>query len=161
MAERSSRPVAVPPRPEEFTAFYQTQYMPMVRFAHLLTGSAAIGEELVQEAFIALSQRWSGVDNPGGYLRTSVLNLSRGYHRRQAVERKYAPRPQLLASFNPEVDEMWGKVKALPAEFREVIVLRFYEDLQVDEIAQVLQVPAGTVKSRIHRGLAKLREVIE
>ena len=55
---------------------------------------------------------------------------------------------------------MWAKVKALPTEFREVIVLRFYEDLQVDEIADVLKVPAGTIKSRIHRGLARLREVV-
>jgi RNA polymerase sigma factor (sigma-70 family) len=159
MADREARPLRDLARPPDFTSFYRSQYTPMVRFAHLLTGSSSIGEEIVQDAFIALSQRWDHVDNPGGYLRTSVLNLSRGYHRRQAVERKHAPRPDRPIGL-PEVDEMWAKVKALPTEFREVIVLRFYEDLQVDEIADVLKVPAGTIKSRIHRGLARLREVV-
>jgi RNA polymerase sigma factor (sigma-70 family) len=58
---------------------------------------------------------------------------------------------------NPELDETWSALCRLPFRHRSVVILRFYEDLSIEEIAQVLGCRLGTVKSRLHRGLEKLR----
>jgi RNA polymerase sigma factor (sigma-70 family) len=59
---------------------------------------------------------------------------------------------------DPEIDETWAAVCRLPFRQRAVLALRFYEDLPEAEIARVLGCRPGTVKSSLHRGLAKLRE---
>jgi RNA polymerase sigma factor (sigma-70 family) len=64
---------------------------------------------------------------------------------------------QDLHVFNPEIDEAWETLCRLPFRQRSVLVLRFYEDLSVEEIARVLGCRSGTVKSRLNRGLEKLR----
>ena len=55
---------------------------------------------------------------------------------------------------------LWGAIRALPKRQRAALVLRFYEDLAEAEIAQVLEMPIGTVKSLVHRGLGRLRDQI-
>ncbi|CAN5662764.1 hypothetical protein BH20ACT1_BH20ACT1_06640 [soil metagenome] len=72
---------------------FRREYAPMVRLATLLVGSDAVAEELVQDAFVAVHRRSSSVDNPGGYLRTSVVNACRSHQRRAALERRRLPRP--------------------------------------------------------------------
>ena len=57
----------------------------------------------------------------------------------------------------PEVDDTWQQLQALSADRRAAIVLRFYEDLAVSDIAAVMDKPIGTVKSLIHRGMAELK----
>jgi RNA polymerase sigma factor (sigma-70 family) len=61
----------------------------------------------------------------------------------------------------PEIDEMWGALTRLPAKRRVALVLRYYEDLPIVEIAELMQVRPGTVKSLIHRGLASLKEQLK
>ena len=58
---------------------------------------------------------------------------------------------------DPAVDSMWSVVRSLPRDQRAAIVLRFYEDLTIAEIAHLLSKPEGTVKSLIHRGLGRLK----
>jgi RNA polymerase sigma factor (sigma-70 family) len=65
------------------------------------------------------------------------------------------------ADWTPEVDEVWGLLADLSGRQRMALVLRFYEDLTVPAIAEVMGVRPGTVKSLIHRGLAQLKERIE
>lgn len=57
-----------------FDALYRSAYADMVRLAWLLVGSRAVAEEVVQDAFLAVHQRWETIDNPGGYLRRAVVN---------------------------------------------------------------------------------------
>jgi RNA polymerase sigma factor (sigma-70 family) len=133
----------------------------MVRLAHVICGSNAVAEEIVQEAFVLVRAHWATITNPGGYLRTTVVNLARGYLRRHDVELRHAggpPGPAVAVTGDPEIDETWAVVCRLPEQQRAVLALRFYEDLSIAQIAEVLGCRAGTVKSSIHRGLAKLRE---
>ncbi len=58
----------------------------------------------------------------------------------------------------PELDETWAIVRRLPPRYRTALALRFYEDLSEREIAEMMGVRPGTVKSLIHRGLARLRK---
>jgi RNA polymerase sigma factor (sigma-70 family) len=128
-----------------------------VRLAHLLTRSEAIAEEVVQEAFLQMYRRNNLPDNPEGYLRTTVANLSRNHTRRIRIEQRWALQDRVVFD-DPEIDETWSALCRLPFRQRAVIALRFYEDLSESEIARVLGCRPGTVKSSLHRGLSKLRE---
>jgi RNA polymerase sigma-70 factor (sigma-E family) len=146
----------------EFEAFYRSNRPDAVRLAHLLVGSRTVGEDLAQDAFVILHRKWSEVMAPKPYLRTTIVNLARGHARRQIRERRHRSeivetRPPALP---PDVDETWEAIKRLKVKDRTVIVLRFYEDLTVPEIAKLLAVPEGTVKARLHRSLKKLEGLL-
>ena len=144
---------------DTFESVFDREYGPMVRLAFLLVDSNEVAEEVVQESFVRLHERWGSVANPGGYLRTSVVNRSRDLQRRRGRERRLRVTPAEAVAF--EADHLGDALAMLPAKRRAALVLRFYEDLSEGEIAEVLGVRPGTVKSMIHRGLAQLREVIE
>lgn len=144
-------------RRERLLALYDAEHAGMVRLAHLLTGSAATAEDVVHEAFLRVFERLDGLEEAGAYLRKVVVNLCRDHHRRREVAdrwlRHQGPPP---AALPPELDETWHALGSLPEHQRTALVLRFYLDLKVEDVAAVLDVPAGTVKSQIHRGLAAL-----
>lgn len=146
---------------------FRSRWGPSVRLATVLTSDRAVAEELVQEAFLEVMQRWDGVDNPEGYLRTVVVNRCRNHQRGMGVRRRHAPPPPPLAvdaySWPPprQLDEMWAALAQLPPRRRNALVLRFYEDLPIDEIARLLECRPGTVSSLLHRGLADLRKVLD
>jgi RNA polymerase sigma factor (sigma-70 family) len=132
----------------------------MVQTAHLITGSNETAEEVVQDAFVALYPRFGGLEDPGGYLYRSVVNGALARHRRGRVAQRFLP---LIAPANvgaPELDETWIALRRLPPRRRAAVVLRFYADLSLAEIALVLGCREGTVKSMLHRGLAQLKDVI-
>jgi RNA polymerase sigma-70 factor (sigma-E family) len=128
----------------------------MIRLARLLTGSTAAAEEIVQEALLRIYQRGQQLDNPEAYLRVTVTNLCKSHLRRLRLERSVVEQEDLHV-LNPEIDETWEALCNLPFRQRSVIVLRFYEDLSIEEIAHLLGCRIGTVKSRLHRGVEKLR----
>jgi DNA-directed RNA polymerase specialized sigma24 family protein len=138
-------------------SLFRRDYAALVRLAYLLTGSNAIAEEVVQDSFETLQRRWRTVRDPEAYVRRIVVNRCRGHHRRAAVERKHAPNPA-PPTLPPEIDEMWSLIQQLSPKGRAVVVLRFYDDLSIDAIADVLELRAGTVKSLLHRSLKKLQE---
>jgi RNA polymerase sigma-70 factor (sigma-E family) len=141
---------------------YDAEHAAMVRLAHLLTGSLAVAEDVVHDAFLRVYDGLDGVREPGAYLRRTVINLCHSQHRRAGVERRWRDRqPPPEVVLPPEVDDTWRAVRALPARQRAVLVLRFYLDLKVDDVADTLGVPVGTVKSDIHRGLAALALEVE
>ncbi len=143
-----------------FDAFYADSLWGAARLAHLLTGSASVAQDIAQDAMVAVHQRWSEIDNPSAYLRATVVNLSRMAIRRWSTERRYAGRRVETVTTNPEFDETWQQLRRLPARQRSVVVLRFYEDLSLAEIAEVLGMPVGTVKSTLHRALDNLKDVL-
>lgn len=141
---------------------YRAQYAPMVRLAHLITGSNEVAEDLVQEAFVRVHRNWARAHNPKAYLRTVVVNRCRSWQRRRVLERSLlrAERPPGV-SLPGEVDETLAALDRLRPRQRAALVLRFYADLPEAEIAAALGCRPGTVKSLISRGLAELKETIE
>src|SRR5690349_3183642 len=142
-----------------FDAFYRAHRLPMVRLAVLLIDRRSEADEVVQEAFAAVHQRWDDLDVPAAYLRRVVVNrchdvLRRRRHRREVV----LDEPQVV---EPPGDELRDVIATLPAKQRTVIVLRYYEDLSMESIADLTGMPVGTVKSSLHRALAQLRLVVE
>jgi RNA polymerase sigma factor (sigma-70 family) len=151
--------VAVTAAPE-IERFYREQRDRSVRLAFLLTGSPEVAEELTQEAFLRIWPQLHHLDNPAAYLRTVLVNLARGHHRRRATERDHPPVPPGPA-LPGEIDETWHQLWLLPERQRAALVLRFYTDMDVAGVADALGCRLGTAKSLIHRGLARLKEVLE
>jgi RNA polymerase sigma-70 factor (sigma-E family) len=146
----------------EFADIYACEHDRLVRLASLILGSTAVAEDVVQDSFAKLYGRLNRVDSPSAWLRTVVVNACRNEHRRWAVARRHA---HLLAVDAVEQDapvhELIDSLRSLPIRQRTVVVLRFYEDLPEADIADLLGIRIGTVKSRLHRALARLREEVE
>jgi RNA polymerase sigma factor (sigma-70 family) len=140
----------------DLSDLFARQRESMVRLARLFTGSVAIAEEIVQEAFLKMHRLSKAPDNADAYLRTTVANLSKNHLRRLRLERRLPPPERVILS-TPDIDETWAVVQRLPFRQRAVLVLRFYADMSEADIAQVLHCRPGTVKSSLHRGLEKLR----
>ena len=143
-----------------FDDLYRTEYVPMVRLARGLVDSSEIAEEIVQDAFAKVFERWNRLNEPGGYLRTAVINGARSELRKREVRRRIglARRAEAVAE---QRDYLIDALDQLPAKQKTVLVLRFYADMSENEIAETLGVRPGTVKSTASRGLAKLRKALE
>lgn len=137
---------------------FAAEYAGMVRLAHLMTGSNEAAEELVQESFVKVMHRWHAVRDPGGYLRTTVVNACRSWHRRRMVEQRHGSAQARPEARRDAPHEMADALEALSPRQRAAVVLRYYADLSEPEIAEALGCRRGTVKSLLHRGLATLRE---
>ncbi|HEY7627843.1 MAG TPA: sigma-70 family RNA polymerase sigma factor [Ilumatobacteraceae bacterium] len=141
---------------ESFEELYQREYVGLVRLAMVLVDEQELAEEVVQDAFAALYLRYRLVTSPLAYVRASVLNGSRKVLRRRRLVRRYGTPPADDAAL--EYNHVLDAVRRLPARQRAAIVLRYELQLTDAEIADTLNVPIGTVKSTLHRAVARLRE---
>jgi len=149
---------------------------PAFRLAYLLLGSADDAEDVTQEAFIRAFRSLDRFD-AGRPFRPWLLRIAANlaHNRRRsigrylaAVERLFRAEPEARTQgAGPALEEqeearlLWKAVGRLKPADREVIYLRYFLDLPVEETAGVLGVPPGTVKSRLHRALARLQAVVE
>lgn len=134
---------------------YRTERLALARLAFVLTGDWGTAEDVVHTVFAEAQPRWSSIDRPGPYLRRAVANRAYDHLRRRLRSMPSEPERVVPA---PEVDETWEALQRLTTRQRTVVVLRFYEDLAIDDIGAVLGLPAGTVRSDLHRALTKLRD---
>jgi RNA polymerase sigma-70 factor (sigma-E family) len=142
-----------------FDALYREANPRMVRLAWLLVGSRAVAEEVVHDAFLTVHQRWGTIDNPGAYLRRAVVNHCLRWRRRRNHEhRLLAVVGEPPPTGDPPIDTMWEAIQRLQPERRAVVVLRYWADLPHAEIAEILDCPISTVRTRLHRALADLRK---
>ncbi len=144
----------------DFPTVYRNELMRLVRVAHLITGSNAVAEEVVQEAFASAYRRWDQINDPAGYLYRSVVNGSRSILRRRRVEMAHRSQHQEMV-LPPEIDEVWVALARIPIKRRTALVLRYYGDMTTDQIAEMMDVRPATVRSLIHRGQESLRKVLE
>lgn len=152
-----------------FVAFVDRRARHHLRAAVLLTGDWHAAEDLVQTCLVNLYRAWPRLDSAvdlDAYLRRMLLNTHRSWWR--ARWRREAP----VATVPDRAGDAEGQdrharaavvrqaLRALPARQRAVLVLRFYEDLPVAEVADLLGCSAGAVKTHTHRGLHRLRKLL-
>lgn len=150
---------------EEFRQFVATRALALCRTAYLLTGDWQAGEDLVQEALAKTYVRRRRLHGPAAlepYARKVLVSLFLTWRRRSwHRELPHAELPDLAGTdgFDQLADRsgMWSALAALPTQQRAVLVLRYYEDLAEADIAAVLAVSPGAVKTHAARGLDRLR----
>jgi RNA polymerase sigma-70 factor (sigma-E family) len=175
MASEPARAGLAGPRPERADAvqdLFREHWLELVRLATVMVGDVATAEDVVQDAFERLHRGWHRLREPSSglaYARSSVLNGCRSVHRRTAVARKYGPRlatPADSTSPDPSVaadnsDEVVAALRRLTRRQREVIVLRYYADLDIAEIAGTLRLTQGAVRATISRALTAMARALE
>jgi RNA polymerase sigma-70 factor (ECF subfamily) len=136
------------------------------RYAYRLTGSAADAEDLAQQAFLLAHQRLVQLREPeraGGWLLTIVRNCFLKSRRKEHAsfepfhEEQVASESVALPDWI-DAERLQQALARLPDDARAILVLFFFEDCSYKEIAEALQVPIGTVMSRLSRAKNKLRE---
>ncbi|MFE0458545.1 SigE family RNA polymerase sigma factor [Kitasatospora sp. NPDC058965] len=150
----------------DFGEFVKQRSAALFRTAFLVTGCRETAEDVVQEALEKAYRRWQRIcaaDSPEAYLRRMVVNLAiDGWHRRQRagepvelVDRPADGDPFALADLR---DELATALLALPIRMRTAVVLHYLHDMDDRQIADLLDISPGTVRSQLSRALAKLRE---
>ena len=148
-----------------FEEFVAGRGQALQRFGYALTGDWALAEDLLQTAFARAYPRWSRIqrDDPEAYVRKIMLNTWSSWWRRRW--RGEVPSGQLPDAAGPDhyssVDSrqaLRAALAKLPPRQRAVVVLRYHQDLSEAQVAALLGVTAGTVKSQAAKALATLRE---
>ena len=143
-------------------------------FAYRLTGNRDDASDLVQEVLLRVRRGLSNY-TPGSFdgwlwriTRNAFLDDVRRRNRRPTIELKDTDRSLVLTSPSPDEvlahvrlsDDVQSALMKLPVEFRECVVMCDVVGLTYDEIANAVEIPVGTVRSRIHRGRKLLRELL-
>jgi RNA polymerase sigma-70 factor (sigma-E family) len=148
----------------QFREFFAAEFGRLRGLGYLLTGDWAQAEELAQDALVRTYWAWSrvrGHERPAAYARKVLVNRHRSLLRRAVLEARHARGSRAEEAYQPDLGEdglvLWAAVRRLPPRQRAVLVLRYHEDLAEAEVARLLRLPLGTVKSLTHRALARLR----
>ncbi|HXM40189.1 MAG TPA: sigma-70 family RNA polymerase sigma factor [Bryobacteraceae bacterium] len=161
------RRAASPAAGMDFASLVRQHQAMVFSIAWHMLRDRAVAEELAQDVFLSLHQHLAELESPEHiqfWLRrvtsNRALDVVRRRQRRPMVSLENAPEPVALT---PTGDPLLGTalkklVAALPEKSRAIVVLRYQEDLDPAEIARVLGIPVGTVKSQLQRALALLRE---
>ena len=155
-------------RERRFRDFFTAESEPLRRLALFLTADVNEAADLAQETMARVYRSWGRIHDkdPGPYARRTLVNLVRSQHRRNMLRvRERQAVGEVVTHGHTQRVEDWMELaqalKTLTPIRRAVVVLRFYEDLPEAEIAEILDRPLGTIKSDLHRALAKLRPLLE
>lgn len=142
---------------------------PLRRYAARVTGRADAGADVVQETWLAVARGIRRLDDPARF-RAWAFRIA--HHKsadwaaaqrreREAVAEAASALRRDPPSGGDEIAILRGEIDALPAESRAVLALHYLEGFSIAEIGEVLAIPAGTVKSRLHHARNRLRERLE
>ncbi|MGI8879050.1 MAG: RNA polymerase sigma factor [Jatrophihabitans sp.] len=158
--------------PQSVLDVYRDEYLSLVRLARQLVDDLETAEDVVQDVFAAAQSAKSPVvaADPRRYLQTAVVNRARSALRRRRVMRAFAVRGTRTRDA-PAADEralelsrrevMLRAIDALPIRQREVVVLRYYAELEIAEIGDMLGMTQSAVSSALSRATAKLVTVLK
>jgi RNA polymerase sigma-70 factor (sigma-E family) len=150
------------------TALYQAHALGLIRLAVIMLGDRPSAEDVVQDAFTGLYRRWrtlADTDKALSYVRASVLNGARSALRRRARQPAGASDPpaesaEAAVLVSEEHRQVIAAIRGLPDRQREALILRYYLDLNEEEIARAMGISRGTVKSTTSRALAALERIL-
>jgi RNA polymerase sigma-70 factor (ECF subfamily) len=153
--------------PSDFDAFFRAHYRSVTGLAYVLCGDKGRAEDLAQEAFADAHRSWrkiGGYEDPGAWVRRVVTNKAISLRRRRSAESsafvRLLGRPPATGTETATVDAsaMWSAVRALPRRQAQVVALMFLDELDVAEVARVLQCGEATVKTHLHRAKVALAQ---
>jgi len=151
---------------ESFEDYVSGRSGQLLRFAYVLCGDRHLAEDLVQDVLARAVRRWSHIeaDQPDAYLRAAIVRAHLSWRRRRASTESVLADPPEPAESVPDFtqrlvvrDELWALLADLSRTQRAVVVLRFYEDLDDQRIAEVLGCSPVTVRVHASRAMERLR----
>lgn len=153
---------------QDFAQFVDARWSSLYKLAYLLAASPTGAEDLLQTTLEKAYVNWvriARMEHPEAYVRRMLANtLLSGRRRAWVGEQPFGKLPEITGGSAevPVLDRalLWPLVCALPARQRAVIVLRYYEDLTEEQIAEVLGCARGTVKSQSSAAIAALRRAL-
>jgi RNA polymerase sigma-70 factor (ECF subfamily) len=161
--DEGTAPPAVDEVSVDYTAYFQREFAPVVRTVTLMLRDEARAEEIAQDAFVQLFLSWPKVsryDRPDAWVRRVAIRLAMRAIRRQ---RLWALVRRDLVGDDSAPDsplDVTGAVRRLPTAQRAAIVLHYYEDRPVAEIASILGCAEATARVHLHRGRKRLAELL-
>lgn len=153
----------------DFDECFRHEYPRLVGLGTAMSGSAEVARELAQETMMRAHARWdevSAYEQPGAWLRRVMSNLLIDHHRSAEAERvaherlQRAPASSVASVASEPGDDWEWLVGPLPPRQRVIVTLYYAEDRSVDEIASMLDIAPGTVKSALGKARARLLEAI-
>ena len=141
-----------------FVDIYRSRYRELVQIARLTTGSNALAEELVQDAFADLYRRFEAIRDPDAYLHRAVINRCTSWVRRRVVEHRHQDgrRVEPATWTDPDTVPVMDAIRRLPTRQRAAVVMRYLADWPEADIARALDCRPGTVKSLLSRARKQL-----
>jgi RNA polymerase sigma-70 factor (ECF subfamily) len=142
-----------------FEDFYLATFSDLAGYGWSLTGDPHLGDELAQEALTRVYARWALLREPRPYAYRIVTNLARDLWSRTSRELLGDSGPE-SAVLDPD-SSLLDAVRRLDPRLRDVVLLHYFADLPLAEIAHALRRPLGTVKRRLHEARAALALSLE
>lgn len=150
-----------------FSAFFTAEYTRMVRTVYLVVHDHGRAEEITQDAFVQLLDHWekvAGYEQPGAWVRRVAIRMAvRALRREQArpwLERRSRPDVATTEDLPVSRDEVAAAVRALPTNQRVAIVLHYFEDRPVAEIADALGCAPATARVHLHKARHRLAALL-
>jgi RNA polymerase sigma-70 factor (ECF subfamily) len=178
--ERVTSNLTVPVSDRDFTSAMRAHQPKLYRTACFLTGDHHEGEDLLQETLLEAWKSWNSFEDRSSVYTWVYRILIRRYHRwqrRQIVRRMFfvatvdqkesqtfidpSELPGSLMEHAEQNAQLWKLLASLRPKHREVLVLRYAESMRLDQIADTLRMPLGTVKSRLNHAHAQLGEKLK
>jgi DNA-directed RNA polymerase specialized sigma24 family protein len=145
----------------EFATLFREEYPAVVRTAYLILGDRQAAEDVAQEAFTRLVVHWRKVsryERPGAWVRRVAIRLAlRADRRRRTRTAKVEPGPTRFHSGGAGIRDA---ILALPPKQRAAIVLHYYEDRPVREVAEFLGCATATARVHLHRARRRLSDIL-
>jgi RNA polymerase sigma-70 factor (ECF subfamily) len=150
----------------QFEDFYQRERPGFLTLARALCRSSqpAVAEDIVQDAFVRAYERWpqiSQYDRPDLWVRRVTINLAMSRYRRLRTQvtglARLAARTDMHAALSDDTTSILAGIRRLPTRQAQVVALKYVDDLSTEEIADVLEMAPGTVRTHLRRALDAMR----
>lgn len=150
-------------RDEVARALWNLHYAPLAGWCAVLVGDRDAAHDIASEAFTRLLARWVTVHDPKGYLYVTATNLVRDRWRREQRDRKLFERLEHSTPTSTPAADPWLRdlVERLPDRMRAPVLLHYYADMSITEVAGALRRPEGTIKRILFDARARLLGMLE
>lgn len=150
-------------RDEEFRVFFATEFPRLAGYCLRLLGDEQLARDTAQEALVRVWSRWVGVRDPRAYVYLVATNLVRAEWRDRArrVDAWHQVAHATTGAYADPDPALRDVVERLPDRLRVPVLLHYYADLPITEVARLIRRPVGSVKQRLHEARQRLALVLE
>jgi RNA polymerase sigma-70 factor, ECF subfamily len=155
--------VATRSRDDAARALWDLHYAPLAGWCAALVGDRDAAHDIASEAFTRLLSKWVGVRDPRGFLYVTATNLARDRWRREQRDRRLNARLEMVTPTSAPASDPWLRdlVERLPDRMRAPVLLHYYADMSIAEVASALHRPQGTIKRTLSDARRRLHAWLE